>query len=139
MVIDMDYQALIGANLLPQTSGLLASAQGVPQYGAQAAANALMPSTNFNPTAAIPNYAVQPAATTNSASTAANANGNTSGGDQLSLFQKMQMIGGNGTLPGTARADTNGGNYDFTNALQDMLGAYTNKMMLDKFGGIGGA
>lgn len=134
MVIDMDYQALINASLLPQSSGLLASAQGVPQYGAQAAANSLMPSTNFNPQLAIPNYA-QPVAAANAASTAdttANAAAGNAGGDQLSLFQKMQALGGSaGTLPGSARANASGGNYGFTNALQDMLGAW---MMSQKAG-----
>jgi len=131
MVIDMDYQALIGANLLPQTSGLVAGAQGIPNYGAQAAANALMPSTNFNPTAAAPTFGVQPLAAS-PAPASAPASANSSGGDQLSLFQKMQAIGGNGNmLPGQAAAAQNGGGYGFTNALQDMLGAW---MMSQKAG-----
>lgn len=125
MVIDMDYQALIGANLLPQTSGLIAGAQGIPNYGAQAAASALMPSTNFNPTAAAPTFDVQPIAAASPAPASAPASNNSSGGDQLSLFQKMQAIGGNGSmLPGQAAAAQNGGGYGFTNALQDMLGAW---------------
>ena len=132
MVIDMDYQALIGANLLPQTSGLVAGAQGIPNYGAQAAANALMPSTNFNPTAVAPTFGVQTIPAASTAAPASNASANGSGGDQLSLFQKMQALGGSGSmLPGQAAAAQNGGGYGFTNALQDMLGAW---MMSKKAG-----
>ena len=132
MVIEMDYQAMINASLLPQQSGLVAGAQGIPNYGAQAAANQLMPSTNFNPQMEAANFGVQTIPAASTAAPTANASGGSSGGDQLSLFQKMQALGGSaGTLPGAARANASGGNYDFTNALQDMLGAW---MMSKKAG-----